>query len=227
MKNWGNNASKGSMLWRIVFGIVLIIFALISISRFNVDAALFYLIISVFIFIPGRVFKINNKWIKVGIVAVAILGVGLYNQFMTSPSQIVEEYNLGQEFLLPNDPNFALTITRAVKEPTIIVNGQEYSTEGSFLLVYLNTRFAGDVSAIMVNNTVPEAVPFSMSFTLKDSDNNEYTVLDVDTEEMPQTQALEKGESFYPYNIPKNATGLKLIFTAVDINKFVVVDLES
>ncbi|MDP2907012.1 MAG: hypothetical protein Q8O03_03665 [Nanoarchaeota archaeon] len=216
--------NKGSLLWRIILGIVLVIFALISLSRFNATAALLYIIISIFIFIPGRIFKIYSKWMKVSIVIAAILMVGLFNHFFVNiNAPVVEEYALGQEFLLPNDPNFALTITRAIREPTIMVKEQEYVTDESFLLVYLNTKFVGDISALPADNTAP----LSMSFTLKDSDDNEYAVLDMDTKEMPQTQTLEKGESFYLYNIPKNATGLKLIFIAEDINKFVVVGLNN
>ncbi len=223
MKNLKPNKSEGSLLWRIIFGIVLIIFALISLSRFNATAALLYIIISIFIFIPGKKFKIHSKWIKVGIVIIAILIVGFINHFSLVSEPIIEEYSLEQEFLLPNNPNFALTITQAVKEPKIIVSGQEYVSDGTFLLVYFNMRFAGNISSLQENNSIP----FSMSFVLKDSDGIEYISLDMDTTEMPQTEALEAGQSFYLFNTPLNATGLKLIFTAKDINKFAVVDLEN
>jgi len=223
MKNLKPNKSEGSLLWRIIFGIVLIIFALISLSRFNATAALLYIIISIFIFIPGKKFKIHSKWIKVGIVIISILIVGVINHFSITSGPTIEEYSLEQEFLLPNNSNFALTINHLVKEPKIMVANQEYVSDGTFLLVYYNIRFAGNISSLQENNSIP----FSMSFVLKDSDGIEYISLDMDTTEMPQTEALEAGQSFYLFNTPLNATGLKLIFAAKDINKFAVVDLEN
>ena len=80
MKNNGTKKSEGYLLWRIIFGIILLIFSLMSLLRFNATAALFYLMISIFIFIPGRFFKIHNKWIKVGIVIASVILVGLSNQ---------------------------------------------------------------------------------------------------------------------------------------------------
>jgi len=82
MKNNRIKKSEGYLLWRIIFGIILLIFSLMSFSRFNATAALFYLMISIFIFIPGRFFKIHNKWIKVGIVVILIFLVGLSNQLI-------------------------------------------------------------------------------------------------------------------------------------------------
>lgn len=155
---------------------------------------------------------------------VAILIVGLINHFFVNANTpIVEEYMLGQEFLLPNNPNFSLTITKIIEEPKIIIKGQEYVTNGVFLLIYFDTKFTGNLSNLPADNTIP----FSMSFTLKDLNNNEYTPSELDTKDMIQTKNLKKGESFYMFNIPKNTTGLKLIFTAKDINKFVVVDLKN
>ncbi len=221
-ENTGEN--KGSPVWRIIFGILFIIFALFSLGRFNATAALLYVIISIFIFIPGRKFKINSKWIKITIVIVSVLIVGLINHFTINTTvPVIEEYTLGQEFLLPNDSNFALTITKAIKEPKIMVKEQEYTTDGSFLLVYINTRFAGDLSTLSAENMIP----FSMSFILKDSNNNEYYNSDINTAGMAQTQSLEPGESFYLFNIPKTATGLNLIFTAKDVKKLVVVHLDD
>ena len=73
--------NKGSLLWRIIFGILFIFFALVSLGRFNATAALFYIIISIFIFIPGRKFKINSNWLKITIVIIAVLLIGLINHF--------------------------------------------------------------------------------------------------------------------------------------------------
>jgi len=214
--------NKGSLLWRIIFGIVLIIFALISLSRMNTTAALIYLIISIFIFIPGRFFKINNKWIKVGIVVITIILVGLFNHFTINASApIIEEHGLGQEFVLPNDPNFSLIITKAVEEYEIHTTDKIYQTDGKFLFLYFKSKFVGNLSEIPENNQVP----FSMSFGLKDANNNEYSVSDLDASNFSQSQNLEPGEFLYLFNIDKEATGLKLIFTEEKNKKFVVIDL--
>ncbi len=93
--------NKNLLVWRIVFGVVLIIFSIISLARFNATAALFYIIISAFIFIPGRVFRINNKWIKVAIVVVAIFGVGLFNHFYINTD--IGQNNSGESTIIHKD----------------------------------------------------------------------------------------------------------------------------
>jgi len=214
--------NKGSLLWRIVFGIILILFSLISFGRFNTTAGLLYLIISIFVFIPGRLFKIHNKWVKVGIVIVAIILVGLFNHFaINSSSQIIEEYNIGQEFILPNDSNFSLIITKAVEEYEIPTSENIYKTDGKFLFVYFKSKYVGNLSELPEDNLVP----FSMIFVLKDSNNNEYSISDLDTSDFPQSQNLESDEFFYLYNLNNEATGLKLIFIEEKNKKFVVVNL--
>jgi len=214
---------KGSLLWRIIFGIVLIIFSLISLGRFNATAGLFYLIISIFIFIPGRIFKINNKWVKIGIVVIAIFSVGLLNHFtINKSSPIIEEYNIGEEFILPNDPNFSLIITKAVEEYEIPTANNIYKTDGKFLFIYFEPRYIGNLSELAENNQVN----FLMSFGLKDSSNNEYPISDLNTSDFPQSQNLASGEFFYLYNLDKEATGLKFVFTEEKKKKFVVVNLE-
>jgi len=214
--------NKGSLLWRIVFGIILILFSLISFGRFNTTAGLLYLIISIFVFIPGRLFKIHNKWVKVGIVIVAIILVGLFNHFaINSSSQIIEEYNIGQEFILPNDPNFSLTITKAVEEYEIPTSANIYKTDGKFLFVYFKSKYVGNLSELPEDNLVP----FSMTSVLKDSNNNEYSISDLDTSDFPQSQNLESDEFFYLYNLDNEVTGLKLIFIEEKNKKFVVVNL--
>lgn len=214
--------NKGSLLWRIVFGIVLILFSLISLSRFNATAGLFYLIISVFIFIPGRFFRINNKWIKTSIVIIAIILVGIFNHFTINASApIINEYNLGQEFVLPNNLNFSLIIIKIAEEYEIPTPDTIYKTDGKFLFVYFKSKYTGNLSELPEDNQVP----FSMSFGLKDADNNEYSLSDLDTSDFSQSQSLESGEFFYLFNIDKKATGLKLIFTEEKNKKFVVVHL--
>lgn len=76
-----NNEDKYSLLWRILFGILLIAFAVITFIRLNYTATILYILISVFIFIPGSVFRIEKNWIKIVIVIVAIICVGLLNHF--------------------------------------------------------------------------------------------------------------------------------------------------
>jgi len=214
--------NKSSILWRIVFGVILIFFSLIALGRFNAIAGLFYLIISIFIFIPGRIFKIHNKWIKVRIVLVAIILVGLFNHFVINlPSQTIEEYNIGQEFILPNDPNFSLIITKVVEESEIPTSENIYKTDGKFLFVYFKPKYVGNLSELSEDNKAL----FSMSFGLKDVNNKEYYVSDLETSEFPQSQNLGSGEFFYLYNLDKEATGLKLIFQEEKKKKFVIVNL--
>jgi len=214
--------NKGSFLWRIVFGIIIILFSLISLGRFNATAGLFYLIISIFVFIPGRIFKINNKWVKIGIVVIAIFSVGLFNHFtINESSPIIEEYNIGQEFILPNDPNFSLIITKAVEEYEIPTSDKVYKTNGKFLFIYFKTKYMGDLSEIPEDNKIP----FLMSFGLKDSNNKEYIVSDLNASNFPQSRNLESDEFFYLYNLDKETVGLKLIFTEEKNKKFIVVDL--
>ena len=214
--------NKGSLLWRIVFGIILILFSLISLGRFNVIAGLLYLIISIFVFIPGRIFKIHNKWVKIGIVVIAIFLVGLFNHFIINESSpVIEEYNIGQEFILPNDPNFSLTITKAVEEYEIPTSANIYKTDGKFLFVYFKSKYVGNLSELPEDNLVP----FSMTSVLKDANNNEYSTSDLDTSDFPQSQNLESDEFFYLYNLDNEVTGLKLIFIEEKNKNFVVVNL--
>jgi len=213
---------KGSLLWRIIFGVILIIFSLISLGRFNSLAGLLYLIISIFIFIPGRVFKINNKWIKISIVIIAIILVGVFNHFTINASApIVNEYLLGQEFILPNNPNFSLIVVKIVEEYEIPTMDKIYKTDGKFLFVYFKLKYVGNLSELLEDNQVP----FSMSFGLKDSNNKEYVVSDLNASDFSQSQNLEADEFFYLYNLDKEAVGLKLIFTEEKNKNFVVVDL--
>ncbi len=202
---------KSYLTWRIVFGIMFIIFAMIALARFNATAALAYILISVFVFIPGRIFKINNKWIKIGIVVGAVLLVGLFN---TISGQNISEYKLGEEFVIPNNPEYSMTITKTVKESSIYWNNTEYGTEGYFLLVYFN-----------ITPPIEEHQPMNYIINLIDSEGNQYDpVFDITSTQ--HLNELKEGESFFLYNLENSTQGLTISFADEKVKNLVFVDLE-
>lgn len=111
---------KYLFVWRIIFGIVLVVFAIISLTRLNYIATMLYLLISVFIFIPGKFFKIEKNWIKIAIVLVAILGIGLLNHFTFN-----QNANLFPEELeLPSDVDSINLISENILQS---INNNDYA----------------------------------------------------------------------------------------------------
>lgn len=117
-----NSEDKYFLLWRILFGILILTFAVITFIRLNYPATILYILISVFVFIPGSVFRIEKNWIKIVVVIVAIICVGLLNHFTVnqedkslSPSELelpsdISSINLIAENILQsiNSNNYAL-----------------------------------------------------------------------------------------------------------------------
>lgn len=139
--------SKYSVLWRVLFGILIAIFALISLTRLNYIATIFYLLISAFIFIPGRVFKIEKDRIKIIIVIVAIMGIGLLNHFTFNqdknelPSELelpsnIDSINFMAENILQsiNDNNYTRFKENFSNNLTILISEQKFTEVRDLIL---------------------------------------------------------------------------------------------
>ena len=151
----------------IIAGIIIAIFCLITLINGLFLSSVCFLILAIFIFLPQKVLRFN-KWLKLLIAVVGFFIVIMIIGFKI-PFQEPEfvNYNLNEEFVITyNNINFSMIIHNTTKEEVILVDGEERTTNGIFILVHGT-----------VTNTENVASDFGFSSGLSDNQNNSYTAL--------------------------------------------------
>ena len=131
-----------------------------------------------------------------------------------APEQQYEYYDLDDQFNLTYNSNlFLVTISNVSKENTIVINDEEKTSSGVYIIV-----------AMEAINSGKEPQYFEMAIGLNDINENLYTALGTDKEDLPLQPGL-KTEFYYIFEVPADTTGLKLSIT--DENTIIkVIDLE-
>ena len=186
----------------IIAGIIIAVFCLITLISGLFLSGILFLILAVFIFFPQKILRFN-KWLKLLITVVGFFIVIIILGF-NAPSQEPEfiNYNLNEEFIIIyNNINFSMIVHNATKEEVILVDGEERTTNGIFILVQ------GSVTNL---GTIPTDLGFSSG--LSDNQNKSYNTLYFNFDLGGMQPNLEK-DFVDIFEIPANARGLKYIVT--------------
>ncbi len=186
----------------IIAGIIIAVFCLINLTSGLFLSGILFLILAVFIFLPQKILRFN-KWLKllIGVVGFFVL---LFILGLQVPSQEPEfvNYNLNEEFIIIyNNINFSMIVHNATKEEVILVDGEERTTNGVFILVH------GSVTNL---GTIP--TDFGFSSGLSDNQNKSYATLYFNFDSGAMQPNLEK-DFIDIFEIPTDVTGLKYIVT--------------
>ncbi|MCK5149450.1 hypothetical protein KAJ87_00805 [Candidatus Pacearchaeota archaeon] len=196
-----------------IAGIFLLFLAIGMLAMSKYFLAILFFLLVVFIFLPQKILKIN-KWFKLLIVVIGFfVGAFILGVNLPSSEPKFEYYNLNEEFILNfNNANFSMTITKITKEDKIVVNDEERTTEGIFLLVH------GDVT-----NLGKIATDFGFYSGLNDNQNNSYSVISFSFDEGALQPNLKR-DFFNVFEIQKDASGLEFS-VGDDTNLIRVIDL--
>ncbi len=192
----------------VIFGILILIIAIFSPAPgLFLPSALFF-IFAVFLFLPQKVLRLN-KWLKLLIAVVGFFVAAMIGG-INMPSLKTEfvDYNLNEEFTITyKNVNFSMIIYNTTKEDKLIVNGEEKTTAGVFLLVYGTLINQGSYASEL-----------SFSSALIDSQNNTYSLFSASIGEGILQPNLERN-FLNAFEIPKSAEELK--FLVVDDTKII------
>lgn len=188
--------------------------AIVTIKAGQILVGFLFIIPSAFVLIPRKYFRIT-KPLKVVIFILSYLII-LYWSGVNNPvpAQQFEYYNLGQPFnLIFGSNNFSMVILNVSNSSQVNINGEIRSSTGIYISV--NGK---------VKNLQKEPVNFNTSPELKDSLENTYTLIGISMIKGALQPSIERDVS-YIFEIPKEATGLKLFIK--DKNSAIkVIDLE-
>ncbi|MDD2678924.1 MAG: hypothetical protein PHG04_03845 [Candidatus Nanoarchaeia archaeon] len=191
-----------------IFGIMFIIFSLISLSRSNIVPTASYFLIAIFIFLPKSIINLSGKK-KAIIIAILCIIIGIYNNIQNG-TETYEYYNLTESFSLPSNPEYNISITRIVNQPNITTANMTYITDGFFLLIYANLS--------SVNKTI------APMFVLVNSEGQNYNTFNLNDSLIEQNDSFND-ELFAIYNLALNTTKLSLIFTETTLTHFNIINL--
>ena len=184
----------------IIVGIILLIFAISTLVMGLFLSGILFLVLTIFIFFPQKLLRFN-KWFKLLIAIVGFVVIIIVVGF-NAPSQELEfvNYNLNEEFVITyNNINFSMIVSNIDKENIILVDGEEKTTSGIFLLVHGSVTNLGN----MASN-------FGFLSELLDNQNNSYSLFSFDMGEGAMQPNLKK-DFLNVFEIPKTASGLKFI----------------
>ena len=196
-----------------IVGIIIAVFFILTLIRGLYLVGVLFLVLAVFIFLPQKILRFS-KWLKllIGVVGffVLLIIVGLQ---VPSQEPEFEAYGLNEPFILVYDEvNFSMIIYNATKEDTIILNGEERTSEGVFI------KING-----VLTNLENVAGGFGVYSSLTDNQNNTYTVVGYNFGEGALQPNLKR-TFFYIFETPKDASGLE--FTVTEDNEhFKTIDL--
>ncbi len=185
-----------------IIGILLLLFGvgLLIINNYlgSYLYGIFTVVLAIFLFLPQKILRLN-KWLKLLIVVAAFITIAIIGG-MNMPS--IEAgfiyHNLNEDFTLTfNNINFSMVIYNTTKETKVLVEGEEKTTNGIFLLVYG-----------AVTNLGKSATDFGFYSDLTDSQNNTYSIFSFYFDEGGLQPNMKKN-FFNVFEIPKNASGLK------------------
>lgn len=184
----------------IIAGIIIGIFAIATLIMGLYLVGALFLILAIFIFFPQKLLRLN-KWLKLLIAVVGFFIVIMIVGF-NLPSQEPEfaDYDLNEEFIITyNNINFSMIVHNVTKEDMILVDGEERTTNGIFILV------RGSITNL---GTIPTDLGFSSG--LLDNQNNSFTTLFFNMDGGGMQPNLKKDFTNI-FETPKDATGLKYI----------------
>ena len=183
-----------------IFGVLNLITAIIlSIPILYVPTFLFFAF-AVFLFLPQKFLRVN-KWLKL-LIAIVGFFVALIIMGLNVPTAQFnfEEYNLNEEFTITyNKINFSMVIYNSSQTDKLIVDGQEKTTSGVFLLVYGAVTNSGNYASVL-----------SFSSGLMDNQNKSYSLHSSNMESGEIQPGLSRN-FFSVFEIPKSAQGLKFL----------------
>jgi len=183
----------------VIFGFFSLILA-ISYSPIIYISMVLFFGLAVFLFLPKKVIGMN-KWLKLLIaiagffVATIIVGANIPRAQLN-----FEEHNLNEEFIITyNNINFSMIVHNSSQTDKLIVDGQEKTTSGIFLLV------RGEVT-----NNGNYASDLSFSSGLMDNQNKSYSLHSSSMEPGGIQPGLSRN-FMSVFEIPKSASGLKFL----------------
>jgi hypothetical protein len=184
----------------VIVGIIIAVFCVLALimGLYWIGAGFF--VLAAFIFLPQKILKFS-KWLKLLIcvvgffVLLAIVGMNL-------PSQEPEftSYNLNELFIINyNEVNISMVIYNATKEDKIILNGEERTSEGTFIKVN------GALTNLGKSPTGVET-----NILLMDNQNNSYNIIGYNLGEGALQPNLKR-DIFYIFEVSNEAAGLRFI----------------
>ncbi len=198
----------------IIVGVILAIFCLLTLIMGLYLIGALFLVLAVFIFLPQKILKFS-KWLKllIGVVGFFVL-LAIVGLNMPSQEPVFVQYSLNEPFILSHkEINISMVVYNATKENTIILNGEEITSEGIFI------KINGALT-----NLEKSPVNIEIGVGIVDNQNNSYTYLGYNLGEGPLQPNLRR-EIFFIFEVPKQASGLKFIIEE-DKRHFKEIDLE-
>jgi hypothetical protein len=186
-----------------IFGVISLLAALILSSPiFYVPTFLFFAF-AVFLFLPQKVIRMS-KWLKLLIAVIgffiSLIILGALGTNIPRAQASFEEHPLNEAFIITyNKVNFSMVIYNSTQTDKMIVDGQEKTTSGIFLLVHGSATNNGNYASIL-----------SFSSGLMDNQNKSYSLHSANMESGEIQPGLSRN-FFVVFEIPKSASGLKFL----------------
>ena len=182
----------------IILGVLVLIMALMAFFAYSAYlSGVLYFLLAIFLFFPRRILIIPN-WLKFLIAMVIFTAILFINVLLYWPGapQILT-HNLREEFILDSATDVSIIVYNTTRENSILVNGQEKTSIGYFLLIN---------SAI--TNLGNSAITINPSYDLTDSQNKTYAGIGFSGNQENFQPGLKK-TAYFVFEIPSTINGIK------------------
>lgn len=207
MKKKGKETTKEIGIWTVTYWILMglagaasIFSGIVTIKAGQFFIGLIFLVLTIFVFVPRKYLRISRP-LKVVIFILAYFVLLIISGINApKPEQQYEYYNLEQSFNLTFGNNvFLMTIYNVSTKTQLIVDGQNVSSSGIYIIVNGGIKNLGKSPS-----------DFSFKSELRDSEDNLYTLFAFNMVGGQLQPRLER-EFSNIFEIPEQSSGLKFI----------------
>jgi len=189
---------KAFFVLSIIIGVISILTTITSFFLGFILSGVLYLILGIFTFLPRKIIKLPN-WAKFLIALAVFLILLIVSAVYWEVPNALIEHNIQETFILDGGAsNLSMTVLNTSKEASILIDGEEKTTEGYFLFVNCE-----------LTNLGKSAVTVTPLYDIVDSQNRSYAGLGFSgTQESFQPDLMK--QVYFLFELPQSAQDLKL-----------------
>ncbi len=185
------------LILSIIIGIISIITGITGFFMGFTTIGILYLILGIFAFLPRKIIKIPNCG-KFLIVLTASIILLIVNISLNWPADTFINHNLQETFILNGGAsNISTIIYNTTKEKSILVNNQEKTTTGYFLVINCE-----------LTNLGKSAVTLNPKYDIIDNQNQTYAGLGFSGSQEYFQPNLKK-QCYFVFELPNSVQGIK------------------
>jgi hypothetical protein len=163
---------------------------------------LLYFVLTALVLVPHRLLRVTHALKVVIIVVLSIIVATISGYYAPAVEKKYDTFGYEQKVNLTFGANkFSLQVKSVRPDAKISISGKDVTTSGSFVIVTVDVTNLGSKAVTFKFNTDPELI---------DSQNRHYTLYGKATAVGNLQPGVAK-EVSYVFEIPKDASGLKLI----------------